>query len=171
MSQPASLLEESANEGAMDAIDRKIIRELQANARLTNQELAERVGLSPSPCLRRVRNLEQAGVLASYAAVVDQDLYGLPISVFVSIKLERQTDATIRAFEAGVQTMDEVVECYLMTGNRDYLLRVVSDSLKSYERFVREVLTRQPGIASIESSFAFRPVKKGAVLPPLSHFD
>jgi Lrp/AsnC family transcriptional regulator, leucine-responsive regulatory protein len=103
MSQSASLLEESANESAMDAIDRKIIRELQANARLTNQELAERVGLSPSPCLRRVRNLEQTGVLAGYAAIVDQDLYGLPISVFVSIKLERQTDATIRAFEAGVQ--------------------------------------------------------------------
>src|SRR5690606_3857296 len=99
-----------------------------------------------------------------------QDLYGLPISVFVSIRLERQTDASIRAFESGIQTMDEVVECYLMTGNRDYLLRVVSDSLQSYERFLRDRLTRLPGIASIESSFAFRPVKKGAVLPPLSHF-
>lgn len=155
----------------MDAIDRKIIRELQSNARLTNQELADRVGLSPSPCLRRVRALERDGVLTGYTALVDQEKYGLPISVFVSIKLERQTDATIHAFESGVQNMDEVVECYLMTGTRDYLLRVVCDSLKSYERFIRDVLTRLPGIASIESSVAFRPVKKGTVLPALSHFD
>lgn len=149
----------------MDAIDRKIIEAMQQNARLTNQELAERVGLSPSPCLRRLRRLEESGVLRGYTALVDQERYGLPISVFVSIKLERQTDASIGAFEQAVQELDEVQECYLMTGSRDYLLRVVSQSLQSYERFIRERLTKIEGIASIESSFAFGQVKKNPRLP------
>ncbi|MDH3669107.1 MAG: Lrp/AsnC family transcriptional regulator [Paracoccaceae bacterium] len=155
----------------MDAIDQKIIAELQRDGRLTNQELSERVGLSPSPCLRRVRNLEKAGVIKGYNANIDQERYGLPINVFVSIRLERQTDAALKAFERGVEGLDEVMECYLMTGSRDYLLRVVSDSLKSYERFVREVLSALPGIASIESSFAFSQLKQRAALPPLSHFS
>jgi len=149
----------------MDAIDRQIIAALQENARLTNQELAERVGLSPSPCLRRLRKLEADGVLRGYTALIDQQRYGLPINVFVSIRLERQTDAAIRAFEQAIQDLDEVQECYLMTGARDYLLRVVSQSLESYERFVRERLTRIEGIASIESSFAFNQVKKSPRLP------
>jgi Lrp/AsnC family leucine-responsive transcriptional regulator len=155
----------------MDAIDQKIINELQANGRLTNQELSDRVGLSPSPCLRRVRILEQKGVIKGYTAVIDQERYGLPINVFVSIRLERQTDAALKAFEREIQRLDEVMECYLMTGSRDYLLRVVSDSLKSYEVFVREVLSALPGIASIESSFAFSQLKQQAALPPLSHFQ
>ncbi len=150
----------------MDAIDRRIIAALQENARLTNQELAERVGLSPSPCLRRLRKLEADGILRGYRAQIDQQRYGLPINVFVSIRLERQTDAAIRAFEQAIQDLDEVQECYLMTGARDYLLRVVSQSLESYERFVRERLTRIEGIASIESSFAFNQVKKNPRLPP-----
>lgn len=150
----------------MDAIDRRIIGALQENARLTNQELADRVGLSPSPCLRRLRKLEADGVLRGYTALIDQQRYGLPINVFVSIRLERQTDAAIRAFEQAIQDLDEVQECYLMTGARDYLLRVVSQSLESYERFVRERLTRIEGIASIESSFAFNQVKKSPRLPP-----
>ncbi len=154
----------------MDAIDQKIIAELQRDGRLTNQDLSESVGLSPSPCLRRVRNLEKSGVIKGYSANIDQDHYGLPINVFVSIRLERQTDAALKAFERGVEGLDEVMECYLMTGSRDYLLRVVSDSLKSYERFVREVLSALPGIASIESSFAFSQLKQRAALPPLSHF-
>jgi Lrp/AsnC family leucine-responsive transcriptional regulator len=149
----------------MDAIDRKIVAALQANGRLTNQELSERVGLSPSPCLRRVRNLEREGIIRGYTALIDQERYGLPINVFVSIRLERQTDAALKAFERGIAGLDEVMECYLMTGSRDYLLRVVSDSLKSYERFVREVLSALPGIASIESSFAFSQLKHGAALP------
>jgi len=151
----------------MDAIDQKIIAALMADGRLTNQELSERVGLSPSPCLRRVRNLERAGVIKGYAAIIDQERYGMPINVFVSIRLERQTDAALKAFERGIEGLDEVMECYLMTGSRDYLLRVVSDSLKSYERFVREVLAALPGIASIESSFAFSQLKKRATLPAL----
>ena len=150
----------------MDEIDWKIVAALQQNARLTNQELAQKVGLSPSPCLRRLRKLEEQGVLRGYCALVDQERYGLPINVFVSIRLERQTDAAIRAFEQAIQDLDEVQECYLMTGARDYLLRVVSQSLQAYERFVRERLTRIEGIASIESSFAFNQVKKNPRLPP-----
>lgn len=150
----------------MDEIDRKIITALQQNARLTNQELAQKVGLSPSPCLRRLRKLEEDGILRGYRALIDQERYGLPINAFVSIRLERQTDAAIRAFEKAIQNLDEVQECYLMTGARDYLLRVVSQSLQAYERFVRERLTRIEGIASIESSFAFNQVKKSPKLPP-----
>lgn len=152
----------------MDAIDHKIIQALVQDGRLTNQELSERVGLSPSPCLRRVRNLERAGVIRGYTAIIDQERYGLPINVFVSIRLERQTDAALMAFEREVQRLDEVMECYLMTGRRDYLLRVVSDSLKSYELFVRGVLSALRGIASIESSFAFSQLKRRAALPALS---
>lgn len=154
----------------MDRIDRQIVRELQSHARLTNQQLSERVHLSPSPCLRRVRNLERDGVLLGYTAIVDQERYGLPINVFVGVRLERQTDEAIRAFERGIQALDEVLECYLMAGSRDYMLRVVCDSLKSYERFIREELTRLPGIGAIESSFAFGQVKRRSVFPPLAHF-
>src|SRR5690606_11106961 len=157
---------DSATKDPMDEIDWKIVAALQQNARLTNQELAQKVGLSPSPCLRRLRKLEEQGVLRGYCALVDQERYGLPINVFVSIRLERQTDAAIRAFEQAIQDLDEVQECYLMTGARDYLLRVVSQSLQAYERFVRERLTRIEGIASIESSFAFNLVKKNPRLPP-----
>ena len=149
----------------MDAIDRRIIRVLQQDGRISNQDLAERVGLSPSPCLRRVRALEKAGILTGYAAIVDQEKYGLPIDVFVSISLESQRDEALAAFETAINRLDEVMECYLMTGTRDYLLRVVCDGLKSYERFTREQLARLPGIRSIESSFALGQVKKRVTLP------
>jgi Lrp/AsnC family leucine-responsive transcriptional regulator len=149
----------------MDKIDRKIIRELQAEGRLTNQELAERVNLSPSPCLRRVRILEEEGVIRGYRAVVDQEKFGLPVNAFVSVRLERPNPETIRSFEERIQRFDEIQECYLMTGSRDYLLHVVSHSLKTYERFVREQLTQIPGIASIETSFAFGQVKQRGVFP------
>ena len=155
----------------MDATDRKIIRELQANARLTNNDLAERINLSPSPCLRRVRNLEREGVILGYTAIVDQEKYGLPISVFVSIRLERHSEEMVSGFEKAVQDIDEILECYLMTGTNDYSLHVVSDSLKSYEHFMKTKLHKIPGIASIESSFAFGVVKRKASLPPLSLFS
>lgn len=155
----------------MDAIDRKIIRNLQQDARLTNQDLADRINLSPSPCLRRVRKLEADGVLAGYTAIVDQEKYGLPINVFVNIRLEKKSDLAIRTFEDGIQDLDEVVECYLITGSRDYMLRVVSQSLKTYEAFVRDKLTTIPGISGIESNFAFGQVKRNSILPGLAHFD
>ena len=149
----------------MDAIDRKIIRALQQDARLTNQDLAALVGLSASPCLRRVRKLEQDGILAGYTALVDQEKFGLPINVFVNIRLEKPSTETIRAFEKAIENIDAVVECYLMTGNRDYLLRVVSSDLKSYEHLVRDRLTTIPGVLSLESSFAFGQVKRTNMLP------
>jgi Lrp/AsnC family leucine-responsive transcriptional regulator len=149
----------------LDAIDRRIVRILQQDGRISNQDLADRVGLSPSPCLRRVRALEKAGVLTGYAAIVDQEQYGLPVNVFVSISLESQRDEALAAFEGEIQRLDEVMECYLMTGTRDYLLRVVCDGLKSYERFTREHLARLLGIRSIESSFALSVVKKRTTLP------
>lgn len=149
----------------MDAIDRKIVRELQRDGRISNQDLADRVGLSPSPCLRRVRGLERNGVLKGYTAIVDQEKYGLPVDVFVSISLENQRDEALKAFETAILRLDEVMECYLMTGSRDYLLRVVCDGLKSYERFTRDQLAKLPGIRSIESSFALGRVKGGVSLP------
>ncbi len=149
----------------MDAIDRQIVRVLQRDGRISNQDLAERVGLSPSPCLRRVRNLERSGVLIGYTAIVDQEKYGLPVDVFVSISLESQRDEKLKAFEQAVIRLDEVMECYLMTGSRDYLLRVVCDGLKAYERFTREHLATLPGIRSIESSFALGRVKTRVSLP------
>ncbi len=149
----------------MDAIDRKIIRALQHDARLTNQDLASAVGLSASPCLRRVRKLEQIGILSGYTALVDQEKFGLPINVFVNIRLEKPSTKTMRAFEKAIENIDAVVECYLMTGNRDYLLRVVSSDLKSYEHLVRDRLTSIPGVLSLESSFAFGQVKRTNMLP------
>lgn len=149
----------------MDAIDRKIITVLQQDARISNQDLADRVGLSPSPCLRRVRALEASGVLIGYTAIVDQEQVGLPISVFVQISLSSQKDTSLQAFEDEVRRLDEVMECYLMTGSRDYLLRVVCDGLKSYEQFTRERLATLPGVRSIESSFALSEVKRQTALP------
>lgn len=149
----------------MDAINKKIIQELQRNARQSNQELAERVGLSPSPCLRRVRQLEADGVVSGYTALVDQEKFGLPINVFVNVRLEKPDPKLITGFERAVQNIAEVMECYLMTGSRDYLLRVVSQDLKSYEAIVRTKLSSIEGVQSIESSFAFGQVKRTNVLP------
>ena len=154
----------------MDIIDQKIIRALQLDGRLTNLELAKEVGLSPSPCLRRVRALEEAGILTGYTALIDQNAYGLPINVFVSVRLEQQSNATLDCFEKAINRFDEVLDCYLMTGTRDYLLRVVCESLDAYELFVREKLTTIDGVASIESSFALGRVKKRSVLPALAPF-
>lgn len=149
----------------MDEIDKKILKELQSNARLSNQELADRIALSPSPCLRRVRALENKGIIRGYHASVDQEECGLPINVFVLVKLEKPTEDNMRDFEQHIEAMDEVLECFLMTGNHDYLLHVVSESLKTYEQFIRRQLTPLPNIASIESSFAFGQVKRKTKLP------
>jgi Lrp/AsnC family leucine-responsive transcriptional regulator len=149
----------------MDRTDRKIIGELQRNGRLTNQELSERVSLSPSPCLRRLRQLEQDGVIKGYTAIINQEACGLDITAFVSIRLEKQTDKTIQAFERGVRDLDEIVACYLMSGSSDYLLQVLSPSLKDYETFIRDKLSRAPGIGTLETHFAFGQVKHNTVFP------
>ena len=149
----------------MDDLDYKILRALQHDGRQTNHDLAAQVGLSPSPCLRRVRILEENKVIKGYTAVVDQATYGLPINVFVSLRLERQDDPTIRRFEKAIERLDEIVECYLMTGSRDYLMRVVSENLSTYEFFVRHKLATIAGVSNIESSFALGQVKRTTVLP------
>ena len=149
----------------LDTIDRKILAALQTDGRLSNVELAERVGLSPSPCLRRVRLLERAGIIDRYVALVDQGAVGLPVSVFISIKLEHQQEEDLERFETEVSAYPEMLECYLMTGTRDYLLRVVVADLAAYERFLKTKLTRVKNVASIESSFALKQVKYTNVLP------
>lgn len=150
---------------ALDAIDRRILRCLQENARLSSAELAQQVGLSVSPVWRRVRALEEAGVITGYQALVNPASVGLPVNVFVHVSLEKQVEPALEAFEAAIRRRPEVLECYLMTGDADYLLRVVVPNLAEYERFLMDHLTRVRGIASIKSSFALRPVKHGTGLP------
>ncbi len=150
---------------SLDAIDRKILENLQNNARMRNVELAEKVGLSPSPCLRRVGNMEETGVIRGYATLVDAEAVGLPVSVFVSVTLEKQIEKVLEKFEKEIRARPEVMECYLMTGDFDYLLRVVTADLGAYERFLIEHLTRIPGVASIKSSFALKQVAYRTALP------
>jgi Lrp/AsnC family leucine-responsive transcriptional regulator len=149
----------------LSAIDRKILRALQEDGRMTIQAIADRVGLSASPCLRRIRQMERAGIIAGYSATVDQKAVGLPVSVFISIKLERQRARELDAFAAAIGGLPEVMECYLMTGQFDFLLRVVCADLEAYELFLRERLTQVEGVASIESSFSLGQVKYSRVLP------
>ena len=149
----------------LDDIDRHILSLLQENARLSIVELANQVGLSASPCARRVKLLEERGVIRRHVSLLDATRVGLPVSVFVSVTLERQIEPALQRFEEAVSSYPEVMECYLMTGPRDYLLRVVVADLAAYERFIKEKLTRLSGIASIESSFALEQVKYTNSLP------
>ena len=149
----------------LTAIDRRILRALQEDGRMTIQAIADRVGLSASPCLRRIRQMEEAGIIAAYSAVVDQKAVGLPVSVFISIKLERQRAEELDRFGEAIAGWPEVMECYLMTGQFDFLLRVVCADLAAYEAFLREKLTQVAGVSSIESSFSLGQVKYSRVLP------
>jgi Lrp/AsnC family transcriptional regulator, leucine-responsive regulatory protein len=149
----------------LDAIDLKILAALQEDARLPNVDLSEKAGLSPSPCLRRVRELEERGVIRRYVTLVDPGAIGLPVSVFVSVTLERQVEEALEQFEKAIFQRPEVMECYLMTGDADYLLRVVTADLAAYERFLKDHLTRIRGVASIKSSFALKQVKYSTALP------
>ena len=149
----------------LTVIDRRILRALQEDGRMTIQAIADRVGLSASPCLRRIRQMEEAGIIAAYSAVVDQKAVGLPVSVFISIKLERQRAEELDRFGEAIAGWPEVMECYLMTGQFDFLLRVVCADLAAYESFLREKLTQVAGVSSIESSFSLGQVKYSRVLP------
>ncbi|MBU2980692.1 Lrp/AsnC family transcriptional regulator [Lentibacter algarum] len=149
----------------MDTKDRQIIRALQRDGRMTNQDLAEAVNLSPSPCLRRVRNLEAKGVIQGYSAEVDPAAYGLAITVFVRIKLERHNEEDVQKFEKRVRLIDEVLECHVMTGAMDYQLRVLVPDLEAYENFIRNRIHPIGGIASIDTSFVYGTVKRTAVFP------
>ena len=150
---------------ALDRIDRRILAELQQNARLTNTELAERAGISASPCWRRVRQLEQDGVIERYVTLLNPARLGLGVSVFVQVRLATQIESALEVFESAILARPEVMECYLMTGDADYLLRVVVADLGAYERFLMDHLTRVPGVANIRSSFALRSVKYRTDLP------
>lgn len=150
---------------SIDRTDYRILHQLQNNGRLTNLELAERVGLSPSPCLRRVRVLEESGIIRRYVAIVDAKAVGLPISAFINVSLRSQELDSLEAFQQRVASFPEIMECYLMTGSSDYLLRVVVPSLEAYERFLVDKLTRVPGISSIQTSFALKPVVSRTELP------
>lgn len=152
---------------ALDMIDRKILDAVQADGRITNQELADQIGLSPSPCLRRVRQLEAHGVIDRYVALVSPEALGLNVTAFVRVRLDQQDDRHLDAFEAAIAHFPEVMECYLMTGEADYQLRILVRSLTEFEDFLRHRLTRVAGVANVTTSFALRPVIYKTALPTL----
>lgn len=150
---------------SLDEIDCRILEQLQSNGRMTNQELSDKVGLSPSPCLRRLKQLESDGVITRYVALVDPEHVGLAVTAFVRVRLDRQDDRHLAAFEETVAGFSEVMECYLMTGDADYQLRVLVESLCAFEDFLRHRLTRIAGVAQVTTSFALRPVVYKTALP------
>lgn len=152
----------------LDGTDRRILEIVQEDGRISNADLAKRVGLSSSPCWRRVRALEEAQVIRRYVTVVDPESIGLPVNVFAMVTLERQIESALKHFQEAVTRRPEVMECYLMTGEFDYLLRVVVPDLSAYQRFLMDHLTRIEGIASIKSSFALKQVRYKTALP-LTH--
>ena len=153
----------------MDAIDLRILERLQHDARIANVELARAVNLSPSPCLARVRALEEDGTIARYVTLLDAKRIGITVSVLVQVTLEKQVEPALEAFERAVRERPEVMECYLMTGDADYLLRVLVPDVPAFERFILEFLSRVPGVGNIKSSFALKQVKYQTALPlPLS---
>ena len=149
----------------LDKFDRLILAYLQKDGRITNVQLANAVSLSESACLRRVRALEEEGLIEGYVALLNQKQAGLSGNVFVHIALHREEQSELAAFESAVQSIPEVMECYLMTGEFDYLLRVVVSDMADFERLHNEALTRLPGVARVNSSVAIRTVRKTTELP------
>ena len=149
----------------MDYIEYKLLNSLQKNARLTNLELAKQVGLSASPCLRRVKSLEESGVITGYCAIINQNKVHLSVNVFVQVSLERQSEERLQIFEENIMEYREVMEAYLMTGEADYLLRIVVKDLQAYEKFLKDNLTKIKGIASIRSYFSLKQVTRKYNLP------
>ena|SRR5436190_8313749 len=149
----------------MDALDRAILRHLQADGRLSNVQLAERVRLSPSPCLRRVRALESAGVILGYHADIDAVAVGRGFEVTVHVELTLKDRATVEAFESRIAAFDEVVECHRMFGLPDYIVRVAVADQAAYEAFYMNKLAELPGLARVNSQFAMKVVKRGGTLP------
>ncbi len=149
----------------LDALDLRILAELQQDGALSNVELARRVHLSPSPCLARVKALESGGVIQRYVALADPKALGLGLNVFISISLKEQSRAALAGFEQRIAEHDEVMECYLMTGDSDYLIRVAVADIAALEKFILEQLTPIPGIEKIRSSFALKQVRYKTSLP------
>jgi Lrp/AsnC family leucine-responsive transcriptional regulator len=150
----------------LDEIDRAILRELQKNGRLSNAELAERVGLSSSPCWQRVRRLEESGYIEGYAAVLSQKQLGMSETVILEVSLERHDDEILEKFGRALADFPEVLEAYLTTGEYDYFVKIAIDGTEGYERFLRERLYRIPGIRQTRSSFALRCLKRQISVTP-----
>ncbi|MCU0939952.1 MAG: Lrp/AsnC family transcriptional regulator [Burkholderiaceae bacterium] len=149
----------------LDRTDLRILEVLQRDGRISNQELAERVSLSPSPCLRRLRRLEELGVIRQYVALVDPQRIGLGLLAYVTVKLEKRGRMPMEDFRARVQTWPEVLACYAMTGDMDYLLRVHVEDLEHFSRLVMSQLLKQPGVVDVKSSFALDRIKETTALP------
>jgi Lrp/AsnC family leucine-responsive transcriptional regulator len=156
----------------LDKTDLKILSILQSNGRLTNQEVAEKVNLSPSPCLRRIRNLEESGVIRQYVALLDPDKIGLGLLAYVNVRLEKHSDTPAGSsrspradFAASVENWPEVVACYAMTGEMDYLLRVHVEDMEHFSQFMMETLLKHPAVLDVKSSFALQRIKDTTALP------
>lgn len=155
----------------LDKIDRKILSILQSNGKLTNQEVAEKINLSPSPCLRRIKQLEESGVIRQYVALVDPEKIGLGLLAYVNVRLEKHTDApgagrSPRAsFAAAMENWPEVVACYAMTGEMDYLLRVHVEDMEHFSHFMMDTLLKHPAVSDVKSSFALQKIKDTTALP------
>jgi len=161
-----AILEDNARYGLkLDVIDRRILTVLQKDGRIANADLAEKVGLSPSACLRRMRALEDSGIIAQYVALLDQTKLGRRMDVFVEISLIGQSNEVLEAFERAVARSNEIMECYLMAGDADYILRVAAEDPIDFERIHREELARLPGVVRMKSSFAIRPIVRRTALP------
>ena len=151
----------------MDAIDRRIVRALQLDGRMKIGELAEQVGLSATPCARRLDRLQADGVITGYGARVDPRIIGLPVTIFVSVELEAQGADVIKNFERAVSAFEEVMECYLMTGSRDFLLRVVAADLDAFDAFLEHRLMKVKGVRNMRRNLALRALVRRDVLPAM----
>jgi len=156
---------DSSRDEGLDALDRDILRELQADGRLTNVELAKRVRLSPSPCLRRVKSLEDRGYIRGYTALLDRARVGRALHVVVMVSLTSQRQETLEAFEGAVRDLDDVLECHLVAGESDYLLTVAAADLDAYQRFFTKRLGELPGVASLRTLISMKTVKSTTALP------
>jgi Lrp/AsnC family leucine-responsive transcriptional regulator len=149
----------------LDPTERQILRLLQANGRMSNVELADHIGLSESPCFRRVKQLEQSGLIKGYAALVDQRLLGLEVTAFVLVTMEKQPDAATEAFIAAVQAEEHIVECYATSGSHDYLMKVVAHNIDHFSELCMQRILKFPGVMHVESSFSLKEIKHSRVLP------
>lgn len=149
----------------LDAVDLRLLERLQGDARITNVALAESAHLSPAPCLRRVRELETSGVIRGYVTLLDPEAVGLDVSAFIQISLEKQVGSALRTFEEAIEACPEVMECYLMTGDSDYLLRIVAPDLAALQAFIVDRLARIPHVSNIRSSVTLKQVKYKTALP------
>lgn len=153
----------------MDGIDRRILAILMKDGRIPIVDLAAKVGLSPTPCRKRIANMEESGIIARYSAIIDADRAGFPVTAFVSVELERQHAEVLTEFERRVMDFEEVVQGFLMTGSQDFLLRVVVEDLHAFERFLQDKLTRLEGVRSVRSRFALRQFIRRNRVPVARH--